>query len=392
MSLVLAWLACSPAPSADLTPMAELDALDDDLIHPERILIADLGPVEPGLAGQHLTSWRELPGTSVLLLPAGVHPLDAVEELRAQGYEAEPDLLRTTLAKDPLLDLQWHLSLINTEEAWEESTGSGVTVAVLDTGVAVGGNDTPNVVSGWDFVDDDGWAGDANGHGTHVAGTIAQATNNGVGGAGVAPDATILAVRVLDAQGRGWTSDIIAGVELAVDEGADIINLSLGSYTHSQNENRAMKLAKQAGVLLVGAAGNDGLYGLVYPARYNHVMAVGAVDARGLWVSYSNYHWKVEICAPGGDTTKDRDADGYVDGVLQQTKVDGEYGHFFFQGTSMATPHVAGVAALVMSMGVNSWDTRTLLKSTATDTGKTGKDVLYGWGLVDAEAAVLAVE
>ena len=391
MLVALALLACSPpTDNTELTPLDDLVLVEPEAMHPDQVLILDAGPVEPGLVGQELTPLRHFRTMTVYALPADVDPLEAVEALREQGYAAEPDLERTTLANDPFAYAQWHMEAINAEDAWEESTGNGVMVAVLDTGVSPGGEDAPHTISGWDFIQDDGWANDAHGHGTHVAGTVAQPANNGVGGYGVAPDATILAVRVLDRNGRGWTSDIIAGIELAVEEGADIINMSLGSYNHSSAERRALKDAEAAGVLMVGAAGNDNKKGMVYPARYPEVIAVTAVDARNVRAPYSNWYWTSELCAPGGDTSKDRNGDGLIDGVLQETRINGSYGHYFFQGTSMASPHVAGVAALVMALGPDATETREILQNTALDLGRSGKDNRYGYGLVDAMAAVSA--
>ncbi len=385
--LVLA-LACSAPSDADLTPIEELSTLSSEHFNPERILVVDAGPVPPGLRGQELFELRHIGETSVLELPSGIDPMEAIEELRAEGYAAEPDLLRSTQAADPYRNLQWNLDMIGVEEAWEESTGSGILVAVIDTGVSASGEDTPNLISGWDFIQDDGWAQDPNGHGTHVAGTVAQATHNGVGTAGVAPDATILAVRVLDRDGRGWTSDIIAGIDLAVTEGAQVINMSFGGGSRNWAERKALIDAAAAGVVLVAAAGNNASNEILFPAGFDEVIAVTAVDSRGSRAPYSNWHPQAEISAPGGDMGADRTGDGYGDGILQETWSGSRWGYFFYQGTSMASPHVAGVAALVMATGRGPLATRAILRQSAEDRGKKGQDSIFGYGIVDAEAAV----
>ena len=386
--MLLFAIACSAPTDADVSPIEELASLPPEELNPERVLVVDAGPVPPGLRGQDLFELRRVGQTGVFELPEGMDPLDAVEELRAQGFAAEPDLRRSTQAVDPYRDLQWNLDMIGAEEAWVESTGAGVLVAVIDTGVSAGGEDTPNLISGWDFIQDDGWAQDPNGHGTHVAGTIAQATHNGVGVAGVAPDATVLAVRVLDRDGRGWTSDIIAGIDLAVAEGAQVLNMSFGGPSRNYAERKALIDAAAAGAILVAAAGNNASNEILFPAGFDEVIAVSAVDSLGYRAPYSNWHSTMELAAPGGDLDSDRDGDGYSDGILQETSSSSRWGYFFYQGTSMASPHVAGVAALVLSAGRGPLATRAILRMSAQDRGNKGRDSIFGYGIVDAEAAV----
>ena len=353
----------------------QLAALDPSEVHPSRVLVFD---DEGGFEIRHESD-----------------PLGAVQALRDRGIYAEPDLRRSigslTGGGDPLSSYQWHFRAIGVEPGVTQATGSGVIVAVVDTGVSRLGNDTPaSMLDGYDFVLDAPNADDQNGHGTHVAGTIAQATGNGVGAAGLAPDATVLPVRVLDADGSGWASDVALGIEYAVDQGADVINLSLGSSSPSRAERRALRYAVDHGVLVVAASGNDG-GATGYPARYPEAVAVAATAGDGRLTRYSNTG-AIELSAPGGDTGSDADGDGYNDGVLQETFVDGAWGYWFFQGTSMAAPHVAGAAALLVGEGATPDEARELLAQTAVDMGRPGWDGRTGAGLIDVEAALAQLE
>jgi len=288
--------------------------------------------------------------------------------------------------------------------AWDITKGAGVKVAVIDTGVAYenyGGytkapdfaNTLFDTANAYDFVNNDTHANDDNGHGTHVAGTIAQSTNNGIGAAGIAYQATILPIKVLDSSGSGTYDAIANGIIWAADHGARVINMSLGGSQGSTTLQNAIKYAYNKGVVIVCASGNDGRSTVSYPAAYTQCIAVGATRFDGKRTSYSNYGSALDIVAPGGDTSVDQNHDGYGDGILQQTFPQGNpnsFGYYFFQGTSMATPHVAGVAALVLSAHPNytNEQVRTALQSTAKDLGTAGWDQYYGYGLVNAYAAV----
>ncbi|MCP4805018.1 MAG: S8 family serine peptidase [Proteobacteria bacterium] len=375
--MILLLVACSASslvlPEDGLT-MSEIEALPAQDVHPSRVLV---------------WSGDEAGGIEAFEVIEGVDPLDEIAALRALGVYAEPDVRRYALGEasgqgDPHRELQWHLDLIGAPE----TGGDGAVVAVIDTGVSAGTDAPESIWAGWDFVGDDDDPSDENGHGTHVAGTIAQATDNGIGVAGVAPGATILPIRVLDADGSGWTSDTIRAIEYAHDEGADVINLSLGSSSPSWVERMVIREAVADGVLVVAAAGNDNGAKVGFPAAYKEAIAVSSVGADDTLASYSNVG-VIELAAPGGEMTADVNGDGYGDGVLQQTFVDGSWGFWFYQGTSMATPHVAGSAAVLMADGATAAQARRILAVTAEDIGPRGA---YGHGRVDLEAASDALE
>jgi subtilisin family serine protease len=296
---------------------------------------------------------------------------------------------------DPFYGPQWDLKArtttspgaANWQPAYEAgATGAGKTVAVIDTGVT-SGQDLPNVAPGWNFVGGNSDAHDDNGHGTHVAGTVAQATNNNVGTAGIAGQATIVPVKVLDANGDGSDTNIIAGINWAVAQRVDVINLSLGG-DRDGGTCYAVANAVAHGVTVVVASGNDG--GPVsYPAACPGVIAVGATTITGTVASYSNRGPQLTITAPGGDMTTDVNGDGVKDGILQWSVFDNTPGYYLDSGTSMAAPHVAGTAAVVKQAwpAASPSQVRDVLTATAVDLGPAGRDDTYGAGLVDIGAA-----
>lgn len=250
-------------------------------------------------------------------------------------------------------------------------------------------------LAGWDFVNNDAHANDDNGHGTHVTGTIAQTTNNGFGVAGVAFGTTIMPVKVLNAAGIGPISWIADGIYYATDNGADIVNLSLGGSSASTTLENAVAYAYNNGVVVVASSGNENA-AVGYPAAYDdYVIAVGATQYNEIKAPYSNYGASLDLVAPGGNTGVDLNGDGYADGVLQNTfgNTTVDWAYWFWQGTSMAAPHVSGVAALVLARNpaLSPDELRSVLESTAEDLGSTGWDSQFGWGLVDARAALESV-
>jgi serine protease len=300
----------------------------------------------------------------------------------------DDDELSTKLVgpNDQYYSKQWNLHKIGIEGAWNQTKGSGVTVAVIDTGITkVRDLYETKFVKGYDFVNDRENAEDDNGHGTHVAGTVAQATNNKYGVAGVAYEASLMPLKVLSAYGGGTVADIAEAIKFAADKGAGVINMSLGGGGESQLMKEAIDYAHRKGVVIVAAAGNENNNGASYPARYPHVIGVSAFGPDGEKAPYSNFGAGVDISAPGGSDAGT---------ILQETINEKGEGVFLgFQGTSMASPHVAGVAALIKASGVKEPDqVLQVLKQSARVIQDDGLNY-YGAGQLNAEAAVkLAVQ
>jgi len=349
----------------------------------------------------------------VVNLPDNVKILDAIKTYKSYSNVeyAEPDYIAYAdiTPNDTFYAYQWHMdnangSGVNAEEAWDTSTGKGVVIAVIDTGIAYENNapyyQAPDLsstcfVPGYDFINNDTHPNDDNSHGTHVAGTIAQSTNNNMGTVGVAYDACLMPVKALDQYGSGSYTAIAEAIYWATNNGANVINMSLGGTYDSLILEDAVAYAYNNGVTVVAAAGNENTNTPHYPSSYNdYVISVGATDYNKDRAPYSNYGPDVDVFAPGGNTGEDASGDGYVDGVLQQTIASSSelntFGYYFFQGTSMATPHVAGTAALIISNGKATTpdDVRIALELTAQDLGETGKDDIFGYGLIDAAAAL----
>ena len=296
----------------------------------------------------------------------------------------EPNYTYHTLeaVNDPRYSEQWNLKNINIEAAWRDSKGKGATVAVIDTGVSrVPDLQQTKFVEGYDFVNNQKDASDDHGHGTHVAGTIAQSTNNRYGVAGVAYQAKIMPLKVLSANGFGTISDIAEAIRFAADQQADVINMSLGGGGYSQMMKDAIDYAHSKGVVIIAAAGNEGRSSASYPSRYDNVISVSALDANGKKAFYSNYGVGVDIAAPGG---------GQAGKILQET-IDPRSGQptwASLMGTSMASPHVAGVAALVRAAGVSDPDK---IRKVLTESARKVEDDklnYYGSGHLDAAAAL----
>ncbi|MBN1832245.1 MAG: S8 family serine peptidase [Deltaproteobacteria bacterium] len=363
--------------------------------------------------------------------------INVVKALRKRADVAGADLNYiyhpTAVPNDRYYFYQWHYPLINLPQAWDITTdnSNSVIVAVVDTGVYMAHEDlTANLTNtGYDFIRDTSRSNDGDGidpnpddpgddntpgrssfHGTHVAGTIAAISNNSTGVAGVSWGSKIMPIRVIGV-GGSTSYDIIQGVRYAAglsndsgatpSQAADIINLSLtrpvGSLTGgSSTEQNAYTEVRNAGTIIIAAAGNSETSTLHYPASYDGIVSVSAVDMYKDLAPYSNYGTAIDVAAPGGNTEVDTDGDGYPDGVLS-TCVDDSTGEMqdvytFKQGTSMASPHVAGVVALMKAMhpGLTPAQLDSALSSghITEDLGLPGRDDTYGHGVIDALKAV----
>ena len=322
-------------------------------------------------------------------LEPGLAVTEAVRAFSSQPevLYAEPNgIVRRTEAAtltpdDKFYKYQWNMKQVNAERTWGIQKGKAtMAVAVLDTGVAYEDYADPRTrqqfrkapdwgdtvfLPGHDFVNGDDHPNDDEYHGTHVASTIAEATNNGLGMAGLAFGCAIMPVKVLDEFGEGTFYDVAEGIDYAVEytqngqHPVKVINLSLGTTGYSETIKLALDRAHAAGVLVVAASGNSGKATVEFPANQPQVVAVGALDQRKEKAPYSNTGTELGLVAPGGNCDRDDDADGTPDCVFQQMPdpdfVDlGRYDRFCYcglEGTSMATPHVAAAAALLFSQG-----------------------------------------
>lgn len=387
---------------------------------PDQLLVK----FRPGVHAQALEALHQAAGgrvvrtiqqlsVQVVKLNPGVPVASALGAYRASPLVqyAEQDGYAYALAapNDPLYLRQWHYPKIGLPGAWDVTVGSPVIVAVVDTGVRFDHPDLAGVtVPGYDFFDDDPDPTDPGcptvdpsdpSHGTHVAGTVAALTNNSTGVAGVAwggVSATkIMPVRVLGEDvsagecGVGTYAAVASGIVHAVDNGAKVVNLSLGGPGSTQTLQDAVNYALARGVTLVAAAGNDNTSAPAYPAAYPGVIAVSATACDDSRASYSNYGSHIWIAAPGGGNP-DCDGDGYQDWVFSTWwSPSAGNGYGYLRGTSMAAPHVSGVAALLIARGfVGPSAIRSRLRDTAVDLGPAGWDQFFGYGLVNAAAAV----
>ena len=344
---------------------------------------------------------------------------------------AEPNYIRRQQRSpsDELFGRQWHYSMINLPRAWDTTTGNAnVIVAVIDTGVLFNHPDLAGRLTntGYDFVSDPESAMDGDGidpdpsdaaaqnpgtgifHGSHVSGTIAAQTNNGVGVAGVGWNTRVMPVRALGKGGNGANYDIMEAVKYAAGlpndsekvpaQKADIINLSLSGTSPSDWEQEVLDDVRAEGIIVVAAAGNTTVPQDMYPAALDGVIAVSSVDINEEPVYDSNSRPFVDLAAPGGDLSVDLNGDGYGDGVLSTSaQVDSTgltYSYSYLQGTSMAAAHVSGVIALMKAVNpaLTPFELDKLLAegSITREKGAAGRDDQYGYGLIDAQKAVQA--
>jgi subtilisin family serine protease len=287
-------------------------------------------------------------------------------------------------AADPLRAQQWGLDTIEADAAHATSTGSGAVVAVIDTGVLASHEDLGGrLLPGYNAIDPTKPADDENGHGTHVTGIVAANAGNGKGIEGVAPGAKVLPIRVLDADGSGTGEDVAKGIDYAVAQHADIINLSLGGDAigtiigGDEAYTKAVQNALDRGVIVIAAAGNETVPFCEQPSVSGPLLCVGAVDRRNMRSFYSS---SGDLVAPGGSGLGGSDED------ILSTYNDGRYAEI--AGTSQATPHVSGVAALLVSLGLKGKAVTDRILATATDAGVPGPDEVYGAGILNARAAV----
>jgi hypothetical protein len=282
-------------------------------------------------------------------------------------------------AEDPLIAQQWGIASIEAKAAWPTSRGAGVTIAIIDSGSGPHPDLDVNLLGGRSmFAGSDVGGGtdvdDVKGHGSHVAGIAAAVAGNGIGGAGVAPNARILPIQVLNAAGSGDGRDVGRAIRFAVDSGARVINLSLGGDQESPSIAAAVQYAASKGALVVAAAGNGGpSAGPKWPAADDATIAVTAIDQSGAPSSFSQRGAYIDLAAPGS-------------AVLSTSRGQYEY----LSGSSMAAAFVSGVAALLLSARpeLTAVEVRQILEASASDAGAPGRDEVYGAGIVNARAAI----
>lgn len=403
---------------------------------------------EPGIAGpelqclctalsrQNLTVTRCYPRSRVLKLelPDSVDVNSAIDNLkRIPGIQRSEPIYQSFACSSPNDEwhyLQWNLNIMNYESAWDlfldtVDFATPAVIAVLDTGIAyeyyedekyeyerAPDFDDIVFVDGYDAVNDDYHPNDDNGHGTFVCGVIAQSTNNSTGVASIGFDCKIMPVKVLGEYQSGDVASLVEGIYFAVDNGADVINCSLGFswfYSHSEILAEAVTYAATSGTVLVGSAGNDELPYVKFPAAYNEFIAVGASlpeDEFGnlLLADYSNYGVAVDVVAPGGDS-EDRDEDYYPEAVIAESfdggSPSGCWDLWLASGTSGAAAQVSSIAGVLMSLGLDRDETIAVIKGTASkiDWGMgssttvepsdiDGFDCETGLGLVDVNKAL----
>jgi thermitase len=292
-------------------------------------------------------------------------------------------------AADPLRSQQYGLDIVESDAAHRVTTGQGAVVAVVDSGVRADHQDLQGrLLPGFDFVDNDadpsvGAEGD--GHGTHVLGISGANSGNGIGVSSVAPGAMYIPVRVLGNDGSGSSNGVARGIDFAVARGADVINLSLGDQLGAVSDSgsnfaQAIDRALDAGVVVVAAAGNSGLPVCEQPSGQGRILCVGSVDENRQRSFFSSFGSGLGVVAPGGSALLGRD----ILSLFNESA--GSYTEL--AGTSQAAPHVAGVAALLVSRGLKGQQAVNRILATASDAGPPGPDAEFGAGIVNARRAV----
>lgn len=307
-------------------------------------------------------------------------PLAAIGHLKTLASVESIEYVPEVTAVDAELDNAWGVKRTGAGVVHASNKGTGIRVAVIDTGIDYTHPDlAANVKGGWDFVNKDDNPMDDHGHGTHVSGTIAARDDNS-GVVGMAPEASLYGLKVLSASGSGYADDVARALEWCITNNIQVVNMSLSGGYSSVLESACSK-ASQAGIILVAAAGNSGTSSgtgdtVGYPAKYATVIATAATDRSDLRAAFSSTGPAVEIAAPGVSVYSTYPGGRYVS----------------MSGTSMACPHVAGAAALILGAGIPAANVRSLLQSTADDLGTAGRDEWYGYGLLDADEAAQTSE
>lgn len=358
--------------------------------------------VRSALAQSGLHVQRTLYGNrgAVVSIPGGSDATTLLKRLSAMPgvkLAAEDRQIMRPLwtPNDPYYGSQWAYSHIQASQAWDVERGeSFVAVGIIDTGVDLTHPElvpSLDLTRDYDFVSGDDAANDLNGHGTHVAGIVAAASNNATGVAGTAPGVTVVPIKVI---GRftGSNADFIDGLYYAADQGLDVVNMSLGTTGGDLGPSGialmqdAVDYAYSKGVVLVAAAGNESSTDIYYPAACDHVICVSATDPADALATYSNHGTQVDITAPGGGS-------GVGTGILSTYTSGGTHGYAYLSGTSMASPFVAATAALMLSHvpAATSDEVETALLSSAKDIGAPGWDTSFGYGLLQMNDALDAL-